>query len=85
MISTNIWFVIRKGEDSVPETVHQVIYRIDPRNDSLWKSLIKESVYKTDEVHSKDRINTNQPNKETLSEAIKLLKSNYFVMNWIYF
>ncbi|XP_015790146.1 ATP-dependent RNA helicase DDX1 [Tetranychus urticae] len=66
-----------KGEDSVPETVHHVIFRIDPREDDLWKKLKK--TIKTDGVHSKDRISPNQPNAETLSEAIKLLKGEYTV------
>jgi ATP-dependent RNA helicase DDX1 len=61
-----------KGEDSVPDTVHHIVFRIDPREDLKWKSL-KRSI-KTDEVHAKDQLNLQQPNKETLSEAVKLLK-----------
>ncbi len=64
--------MIIKGEDSVPDTVHHVVFRIDPREDLEWKSL-KRSI-KTDEVHAKDHLNFQQPNKETLSEAVKLLK-----------
>ncbi|XP_054167178.1 ATP-dependent RNA helicase Ddx1-like [Oppia nitens] len=66
-----------KGEDSIPDTVHHVVYRIDPLKDMLWKSL--KTTYKTDGVHTKDRLNYNQPNKETLSEAIKSLKGHYVV------
>ncbi|CAG2163414.1 unnamed protein product [Oppiella nova] len=66
-----------KGEDSIPETVHHVVYRIDPRQDSSWKSL--KTSYKSDGVHARDHMNHNSPDRETLSEAVKLLKSHYVV------
>lgn len=61
-----------KGEDSVPETVHHVIVRVDPRKDTSWRSL-KTSI-PTDAVHEKDRWSLEAPNEEGLSEAVKLLK-----------
>ena len=61
-----------QGEDSVPDTVHHVVLRIDPRKDQLWKSL--KGPIATDGVHLNDKLNPAQPNAETLSEAVKLLK-----------
>ena len=66
-----------KGEDSIPDTVHHVVFRIDPRKDETWKTI--KINYVTDGVHQKDKFNTNQPNKETLSEAVKRLKGYYVV------
>ncbi|CAG2102596.1 unnamed protein product [Medioppia subpectinata] len=71
-----IW-VDLKGEDSIPETVHHVVYRVDPRQDLSWKSL--RTSYKTDGVHYRDNMNYNSPDRETLSEAVKLLKCHYAV------
>ena len=62
-----------KGQDSVPETVHHVVYRVDPRADTSWHDL-KNSI-RTDGVHYHDDTHpggTQQP--EALSEAVKLLK-----------
>jgi ATP-dependent RNA helicase DDX1 len=42
-----------------------------------WKS--PKRPITTDGVHQKDRLNPNQPNPETLSEAIKVLKGEYVV------
>lgn len=66
-----------QGEDSVPETVHHVVLRIDPKRDHLWKNLKDRIV--TDGVHAKDRLSPEQPTKETLSEAVKILKGEYVV------
>lgn len=63
-----------KGEDSVPETVHHVVVRVDPRKDQSWRKLHRH--INTDGVHKRDRISFSgpSPGEETLSEAIKLLK-----------
>ncbi|KAH9388947.1 ATP-dependent RNA helicase ddx1 [Tyrophagus putrescentiae] len=66
-----------KGEDSVPDTVHHVVVRVDPRKDTSWRSL--QTRITTDGVHEKDRWNVEDPNAEGLSEAIKLLKGEYVV------
>lgn len=64
-----------KGEDSVPDTVHHVVLRVDPRKDNLWMNL-KNSIT-TDGIHEKDIMNYNNPSKETLSKAVKLLKGMF--------
>ncbi|KAI1307249.1 ATP-dependent RNA helicase Ddx1 [Halotydeus destructor] len=66
-----------KGEDSVPETVHHVVVRVDPRKDLSWKESKRH--IQTDAVHQKDKMNTNQPTPETLSEAVKLLKGELVI------
>lgn len=66
-----------KGEDSVPDTVHHVVLRINPQEMTEWKSFPKP--INTDGVHAKDRLNFNNPTPETLSEAVKLLKGHYTV------
>lgn len=66
-----------KGEDSVPETVHHVVVKVDPRTDLTWKSL-KTSI-QTDGVHKSSDLNFNQPSAETLSEAVKLIKGELVV------
>ena len=65
-----------KGEDSVPDTVHHVILRVDPRKDTSWMNLPNKIT--TDGVHQNDIRNYNNPDKETLSEAVKILKGNSF-------
>lgn len=61
-----------KGEDSVPDSVHHVVLRVDPRKDLSW-SQIRDCI-QTDAVHQSDRINAQNPSQESLSEAIKILK-----------
>lgn len=61
-----------KGEDSVPESVHHVVLRVDPRKDTSWTHL--KSCITTDGVHGNDRLNVHNPSQENLSEAVKLLK-----------
>lgn len=66
-----------KGEDSVPETVHHVVVTIDPQKDMSWKVL--KNPIRTDEVHKQDRMSVNQPDAETLSEAVKKLKGDLVI------
>ncbi|KAH9419142.1 ATP-dependent RNA helicase ddx1 [Dermatophagoides pteronyssinus] len=66
-----------KGEDSVPDTVHHVILRVDPRKDTSWMNL--PNTITTDGVHQNDIRNYNNPDKETLSEAVKILKADYVI------
>lgn len=70
-----------KGEDSVPETVHHVIVKVDPTTDLSWKALKRR--IQTDGVHKKDDLNFNQPNVETLSEAVKLIKGKLKQLKYI--
>lgn len=67
-----------KGEDSVPDTVHHVVVRVDPRKDTTWKNM--NTHITTDGVHSQDRYNPNNPSQEGLSEAVKLLKGKQCVL-----
>lgn len=73
-----------KGEDSVPDTVHHVVFRIDPRKDFSYKNL--KDLFQTDGVHQKDHVNNVLFNQqqgailerpEELSEAVKLMKFYY--------
>lgn len=73
-----------KGEDSVPETVHHVVLRIDPRRDKIYRNL--KSLFSTDGVHAHDDVDeslfneSRQPTRpEELSEAVKLMKFYYTV------
>uniref|UniRef100_A0A914DH30 ATP-dependent RNA helicase n=2 Tax=Acrobeloides nanus TaxID=290746 RepID=A0A914DH30_9BILA len=70
-----------KGQDSVPDTVHQVVCIVDPKNDKSWirlRSKIGDSIA-TDGIHSKDEIRPGRDDPETLSEAIKTLKGEYII------
>ncbi|UYV62061.1 DDX1 [Cordylochernes scorpioides] len=64
-----------KGEDSVPETVHHVVVRVDPRNDKSWMD--NKRHIQTDGVHQRDDIRPSKQTAETLSEAVKILKGQY--------
>lgn len=63
-----------KGEDSVPDSVHHVVLRVDPRKMTQWKNA--QTRIKTDGVHLKDQLNVSNPNAETYSEAVKMLKAD---------
>lgn len=73
-----------KGEDSVPDTVHHVVLRIDPKRDTVFRQL--QGLFRTDGVHYKDNIEhklfndtrTLDRNEES-SEAIKLMKFYYVI------
>ena len=54
-----------KGEDSVPETVHHVVVRVDPRTDNSWTSLRRH--VQTDGVHAKDGV---RPGNNTPGECV---------------
>lgn len=73
-----------KGEDSVPETVHHVVLRIDPTQDEVFRDL--KSLFKTDGVHDNDDVESSlfNPTKplrspDEFSQAIKLMKFYYTV------
>lgn len=72
-----------KGEDSVPETVHHVVLRLNPREDKIYQDL--KGLFQTDGVHKKDSVcpaifNQNTLSRpEEVSEAIKLMKFYYTV------
>lgn len=78
----SIWIDL-KGEDSVPDTVHHVIFRIDPRKDTKYRDL--QGLFETDGVHENDQLqqslfgqnNRQLGNDVELSEAVKLLKPYY--------
>ena len=62
-----------KGQDSVPETVHHVVYRIDPRTDTSWHKM--KSSIRTDGVHTNDDTRAGGTQQaEAYSEAVKLIK-----------
>uniref|UniRef100_A0A915EMP5 ATP-dependent RNA helicase DDX1 n=1 Tax=Ditylenchus dipsaci TaxID=166011 RepID=A0A915EMP5_9BILA len=70
-----------KGLDSVPETVHQVVCLVDPKEDMSWvrlRSKQGESV-ETDRIHVEDQIRPGSDSPETLSEGVKVLKASYVV------
>ncbi|XP_067840393.1 ATP-dependent RNA helicase DDX1 [Heptranchias perlo] len=66
-----------KGEDSVPETVHHVVLRVNPKTDRHWEKLGRH--IRTDEVHAKDNTRPGVNSAEMWSEAIKILKGEYTV------
>ncbi|XP_051880261.1 ATP-dependent RNA helicase DDX1 [Pristis pectinata] len=66
-----------KGEDSVPETVHHVVLRVNPKTDRHWEKLGRH--IRTDEVHAKDNTRPGANSAEMWSEAIKILKGEYTV------
>ncbi|KAF7635058.1 hypothetical protein Mgra_00005499, partial [Meloidogyne graminicola] len=68
-----------KGQDSVPETVHQVVCLIDPKEDKSWIRLRSQpnNSIKTDGIHSNDQIRPGTDIPETLSEGVKILKAEY--------
>ena len=55
-----VWIDL-KGQDSVPETVHHVVCRVDPVTMTLWKNL--KAPWTTDGVHHGDRMDTHKPSK----------------------
>lgn len=70
-----------KGEDSVPDTVHHVVLRINPRQDKIYSQL--DGLFETDGVHERDGVEDALFRKKELrrpeefSEAIKLMKFYY--------
>lgn len=60
MMNFPVWIDL-KGQDSVPDTVHHVVCRVNPVTMSQWKSLTKP--WATDGVHAEDVMNTQQPSK----------------------
>ena len=69
-----------KGQDAVPDTVHHVVVKVDPRQDTAWKNYRREKVVATDGVHHKDRVGGGQPpSPENFSEAVKMMKGEYCV------
>lgn len=76
-----IWIDL-KGEDSVPDTVHHVVFKVNPKLDQTYMDL--DGLFETDGVHSNDRLNLFNKSKEKqmltkeeFSEAIKLMKFYY--------
>jgi len=66
-----------KGQDAVPETVHHVVCRVDPRADNSWQKL--KNIVKTDRIHDRDNIRSGSQSPESLSQAVKILKVEYLV------
>ncbi|XP_062533486.1 ATP-dependent RNA helicase Ddx1 isoform X2 [Armigeres subalbatus] len=64
-----------KGEDVIPDTVHHVVYMIDPRKDQSWHWLSRH--VQTDGVHALDNVCPGSDTAESLSEAVKRLKGEY--------
>ncbi|EGD75338.1 eIF4a [Salpingoeca rosetta] len=69
-----VW-VDLKGLDSVPDTVHHVVVRVDPNADKSWQK--KPAALRTDGVHAGDNTRPANMTAETTSEAIKILKFMY--------
>ena len=68
-----------KGQDAVPETVHQIVCMVDPIADKSWIRIRakKGSAIQTDGIHSGDKIHPGSDERETLSEGVKILKGEY--------
>ncbi|CAD5212751.1 unnamed protein product [Bursaphelenchus okinawaensis] len=70
-----------KGQDSVPDTVHQVVCMVDPVEDKSWIRLKFQPNFgiKTDQIHSKSEVKPGSNSPETLSEGAKVLKLVYLL------
>ncbi|XP_077982085.1 ATP-dependent RNA helicase DDX1-like [Glandiceps talaboti] len=69
-----------KGQDSVPDTVHHVVVKVDPKQDTRWQALLNRAKFDTDGVHARDNIRaSNMNHKDTMSEAVKLSKPDYVI------
>ncbi|EJD76225.1 DEAD box ATP-dependent RNA helicase [Loa loa] len=66
-----------KGQDSVPETVHHVVCKIDAKTDRMWIRLKPQERIQTDGIHTNDEIRPGSDYPETLSEGTKILKGEY--------
>ncbi|KAH7698167.1 ATP-dependent RNA helicase Ddx1, partial [Aphelenchoides avenae] len=68
-----------KGQDVVPDTVHQVVCIVDPKTDKSWIRLRAKPglSIKTDGIHVRDDIRPGSDTPETLSEGAKVLKGEY--------
>nr|XP_029731996.1 ATP-dependent RNA helicase Ddx1 [Aedes albopictus] len=65
-----------KESDVVPETVHHVVYMIDPYKDQSWHHWSPTTI-QTDKVHALDDVGPGTNTPEALSEAVKRLKGEY--------
>lgn len=65
-----------KGEDSVPETVHHVVVRVDPQQDLSWERLTKH--VQTDGVHQADGVG---PGKRSAGQCLKLFSTMTATVN----
>ncbi|EDQ84907.1 uncharacterized protein MONBRDRAFT_39079 [Monosiga brevicollis MX1] len=73
-----------KGMDSVPDTVHHAVVRIDPTRDTSRPSDARwwhqvPAYARTDDVHARDNIKPQRQSKEDLSEGVKRLKYKYLL------
>uniref|UniRef100_A0A8R1XN51 ATP-dependent RNA helicase n=1 Tax=Onchocerca volvulus TaxID=6282 RepID=A0A8R1XN51_ONCVO len=66
-----------KGQDSVPDTVHHVVCKIDAKTDRMWIRLKSQDRVQTDGIHANDEIRPGSDYPETLSEGTKILKGEY--------
>uniref|UniRef100_A0A1I8ENA1 ATP-dependent RNA helicase n=1 Tax=Wuchereria bancrofti TaxID=6293 RepID=A0A1I8ENA1_WUCBA len=66
-----------KGQDSVPETVHHVVCKVDAKTDRMWIRLKPQERVQTDGIHANDEIRPGSDYPETLSEGTKILKGEY--------
>ncbi|XP_075243162.1 ATP-dependent RNA helicase DDX1-like [Convolutriloba macropyga] len=71
-----VW-VDLKGQDSVPDTVHNVVCMVDPTKDLSWQS--SSAMITTDGVHRVEGVRAGTHSPEGLSEAVKILKGIYVV------
>ncbi|MCP9264293.1 ATP-dependent RNA helicase Ddx1 [Dirofilaria immitis] len=74
-----------KGQDSVPETVHHVVCKIDAKTDRMWIRLKSQERVQTDGIHANDEIRPGTDYPETLSEGTKILKGEYVLKVGHYF
>ena len=73
-----------KGEDSVPETVHHVVVKVDPFQDSNWRNLSRP--IPTDGVHANDRFPTTSQalGKTFFLNAVCMIKI-MLNFNWLFY
>jgi len=73
-----IWLDL-KGHDSVPDTVHHVVCRVDPTRDRSWSKLHPRERVQTDGIHEGDNLQPTSLTPEMKSEAVKILKGEYLL------
>lgn len=76
-ICVNPTWVDLKGFESVPETVHHVLYRVDPLKDKSFLTVTttgKKVDAITDGVHTESELTDSDSNPNALSEGVKQIK-----------
>uniref|UniRef100_A0A0N5A8A6 ATP-dependent RNA helicase n=1 Tax=Syphacia muris TaxID=451379 RepID=A0A0N5A8A6_9BILA len=72
-----------KGQDTVPDTVHHVVCKVDAKQDKMWIRIRQQDRIQTDGIHLSDDIRPGSNSAETLSEGTKILKAEYLLKAYL--